>query len=375
MLEKLDQVQWHTLKHAYGSAADVPDLLRLLASPDPEVRQKVLWTLYSNIYHQGTVYEATAYAVPFIVEVLEMLDTHAKHDILDLLFHLAHGHSYIDVHQHLTFTYDEETRNSQAFKDELQRELSWVKAAHDAVAEHYDVYLRLLTEGDERTQLMAVILLGNLPSNREKIAPHLHRYLITTTNATLQMAILYVVAKVFLGQEDLAAQIINPYLASENELVQFFAAVAMVQLQREKVSQDVLLILANALDDTSFEKRYGELFWVNDSFYGLVSAMFCLAGFQATEPYIPKLITPLALHWYTIYALLYLLLDNKPLPEGTTGKNLTDLQRQAITAIGQYALHTTSSAGVQMINLEVADLLDHYGLPSTPEDLKTFLNT
>ena len=35
-LEKLDSVDWAGLKHAYGSAADVPDLIRALASSGHE---------------------------------------------------------------------------------------------------------------------------------------------------------------------------------------------------------------------------------------------------------------------------------------------------------------------------------------------------
>jgi hypothetical protein len=54
MLEGLSQVPWAALEHAYGSASDVPDLIRTRRSPDPEVRKNARWHLYGNIFYQGT---------------------------------------------------------------------------------------------------------------------------------------------------------------------------------------------------------------------------------------------------------------------------------------------------------------------------------
>ncbi|NJO01053.1 MAG: hypothetical protein HC880_04575 [Bacteroidia bacterium] len=41
-----------------------------MASLDPQVREEAPWELCSNICHQGTIYEATAYALPFIIRHL-----------------------------------------------------------------------------------------------------------------------------------------------------------------------------------------------------------------------------------------------------------------------------------------------------------------
>jgi hypothetical protein len=69
MLERLDEVPWDTLEHAYGSAEDVPGLLRLLLSPHPKVRAQTQYTLYGNIFHQGTRCPATPYVIPFLIEM------------------------------------------------------------------------------------------------------------------------------------------------------------------------------------------------------------------------------------------------------------------------------------------------------------------
>ncbi|WDZ86163.1 HEAT repeat domain-containing protein [Micromonospora cathayae] len=92
MLDHLDDIDWARLGHAYGSAADVPDQLRALRSPDEKVRKDALGALYANIFHQGTRYEASAYAVPFLLELLADPATPDRDWLLHLLTSLAIGY-------------------------------------------------------------------------------------------------------------------------------------------------------------------------------------------------------------------------------------------------------------------------------------------
>ncbi len=66
MLSELDEVDWSAPTHAYGSAEDTPELLRLIASPDA---RDAISELYGSIFHQGTVYPATVAAIPFLAEL------------------------------------------------------------------------------------------------------------------------------------------------------------------------------------------------------------------------------------------------------------------------------------------------------------------
>lgn len=97
MLERLDTVDWADLTHAYGRADDVPGQIRSLSSAEPDVREKALHALYGNIFHQGTRYEASSYAVPFLVELLADQATPDRPAILELLAHLAigYGEAYV----------------------------------------------------------------------------------------------------------------------------------------------------------------------------------------------------------------------------------------------------------------------------------------
>ncbi|MFC8244162.1 hypothetical protein [Streptomyces chartreusis] len=69
VLAGLDDRPWGDVEHAYGSAEDVPAVLRALADDDPETAGAALHELYGNIWHQGTVYAATVEAVPFLARL------------------------------------------------------------------------------------------------------------------------------------------------------------------------------------------------------------------------------------------------------------------------------------------------------------------
>ncbi|MEU4625706.1 hypothetical protein AB0G04_37750 [Actinoplanes sp. NPDC023801] len=155
MLNDLDAVDWSGLEHAYGAADDVPGLLRALAAGDREA----LSSLYGNIWHQGTVYEATGHAVPFLVRILD-LQSADPGDVLGLLASIAEGSSYHAVHRPLL---PRSRRDDDEVAGQMETELGWVAAAVRAVAAGTPVYLRLLaTHPDETTRAAAAHLLGTL---------------------------------------------------------------------------------------------------------------------------------------------------------------------------------------------------------------------
>ena len=92
MLETIDEVPWRRLTHAYGAAVDVPGQIRALLDPEAKVRKKALWELYGNIFHQGTRYQATPHAVPFLEELLRSPETPDRAEIVHLMVSLALGY-------------------------------------------------------------------------------------------------------------------------------------------------------------------------------------------------------------------------------------------------------------------------------------------
>ncbi|MEU6787320.1 hypothetical protein ABZ912_49725 [Nonomuraea angiospora] len=81
----LDEIGWGRMRHAYGSAAEVPGLLRDLIDPDPAVRESALDGIYGAVHHQGDVYPCTVAAIPFLVRIAERPDLPGRAGVVELL--------------------------------------------------------------------------------------------------------------------------------------------------------------------------------------------------------------------------------------------------------------------------------------------------
>ncbi|MEV4949273.1 hypothetical protein [Streptomyces sp. NPDC053755] len=86
-LDGLDTFPWASFSHAYGTAEDVPGLLRALAGTDPGEADEALSELYGCVLHQGTVYTASAAAAPFLARAAAA--GHRTADVLGLLGGMA----------------------------------------------------------------------------------------------------------------------------------------------------------------------------------------------------------------------------------------------------------------------------------------------
>ena len=77
----LDSPQWKNLKHAYGSAADIPALLKQLDTyqHSDAIRAEPWFSIWSALAHQGDVYSASFAAVPHIVQILASAPTEAPY--------------------------------------------------------------------------------------------------------------------------------------------------------------------------------------------------------------------------------------------------------------------------------------------------------
>src|ERR1022692_610498 len=72
-LDELDRVPWAELDHAYGTGKlgpqlyqDVAATLRQFGHTKPAAFEEGVDALFSNLCHQGTIYQSTAFAVPFL---------------------------------------------------------------------------------------------------------------------------------------------------------------------------------------------------------------------------------------------------------------------------------------------------------------------
>ena len=132
-LGNIDLVPWGRIRHCYGPATDVPALLRALQSSDAKEREQAWWELYGNLWHQQTIYEATPYAVPFLIHLLSDKGTPERTKVA---FYLA-------------TLYFAETG-----------EPNHLQSTRKAVADGVRVYLDLLKQGEVGEKIFAAYLLG-----------------------------------------------------------------------------------------------------------------------------------------------------------------------------------------------------------------------
>ncbi|SOE07795.1 abaA protein [Streptomyces sp. Ag109_G2-15] len=143
MFRGIDDVDWASMGHAYtDSATDVPELLRGLASDDPERREIALDGMYGAVHHQGDVYDSTVACVPFLFELIANPSIADRGAVIGLLSSIAHASDEDE--------WDEEEAEAFAEFDEDQHE-EWLRhffVARDLVRERAGAFLGLLGDPD-----------------------------------------------------------------------------------------------------------------------------------------------------------------------------------------------------------------------------------
>lgn len=165
MLEELDAIDWSQLTHAYGPAEDVPALLRALVEGTDSEQSAALGGLTSSIWHQGTVYEATAAAVPFLAEVAlaPQVPVAVRAQVLYLLLQIARGGSYSEAHR--------------LDSPNLDLERRWVDDARAAVRQELSGLFALLEDPSPAVRMATVGLVVEFPQHSTpmlSLVRHLH---------------------------------------------------------------------------------------------------------------------------------------------------------------------------------------------------------
>ncbi len=137
------EIPWKNYTHAYGEATDVPRQLLDLQNENSKVRESAIWQLFGNIYHQGTVYEASQYAVPFLIKLISNPELPDRESILVLLAYLADGTSFHDVHSRFLTELDDVPENLDQI---IAEELDYVQRCRDAVIDGMPVFEGLLND-------------------------------------------------------------------------------------------------------------------------------------------------------------------------------------------------------------------------------------
>ncbi len=292
VLEGLDDVAWSKLDHAFGPADDVPDLLRALASADEASRARAQFELYGTLWHQGTVYQATQRAIPYLVESLESAEHVDRPWVLVYLAALAHGNSHHEVHQDIGL-YQQE-RDTPEFHAKIHRELLWVAEAHHAVRIGAPTYHRMLEHEDPDTRAAAAYLLGDLRQDAPVTIPLLARRLEHEEHVVARASLVEALGN--LGDEPLTRVRLAKLVETDpSPYVRWAAARSLAFLAGEDSPPSVAQTLLESLRDPSLlEAAHAESPWAEENTPAASARALLALGPDNAAPALASLVEVLA---------------------------------------------------------------------------------
>ena len=237
MLDRLNDIPWPSLTHAYGPASDVPDLIQQVAQGSDKDRQAAWYELYGNILHQGTVYEATSFAVPFFIELARDSSRTDYDEVLSYLAALAQGTSYRQVHEDVVGSLEGQSRDEH--QTQLARELGWVEKTKLAVRDGIEVYRALLAHSSPAARAAAANLISCLPSEDARVQAWLVERLESETDETVRAALILALSVLSARAGVLHAKVRDAFAASEPFSIRTLAALGHVWTERSGTPKDV----------------------------------------------------------------------------------------------------------------------------------------
>lgn len=176
MLEGLETVQWSKLHHAYGTAEDVPDMLRAMLSDNEEQRQQAYDDFGGSVHHQGDIYDSTVEIIPFVREMLNNPLTPNRGYFAGFLLSVLES----------TVLY---SSDNEMFPHEVRLQFQ----AYEQIENGFTDYLDLLSHDESVVRDTVLQLLYHLPDKADDIIAELWRIVKTEPNILVQARMIVVI--------------------------------------------------------------------------------------------------------------------------------------------------------------------------------------
>ncbi|NIP44201.1 MAG: hypothetical protein GWN61_22370, partial [candidate division Zixibacteria bacterium] len=153
-----------------------PHLLMDLVHENEDTRQAALYELFGNVWHQGTVYEATSYVVPSLINILKSSQSPDRESVAGLLAAIANGVGYLEVHAQPDSPFldtlekilsDEDTD----LEEQIAIEQKWIAAVRMAVDPHLDLLYEFIQHEVWDIRYEVASALGKYPSHAKESLP------------------------------------------------------------------------------------------------------------------------------------------------------------------------------------------------------------
>jgi len=390
MFEGLDEVDWNNLEHAYGKASDVPILLKDLTSKDPETRENALWELYGNIYHQGTRYEATIYAIPFIFQIIRAPNTPQKADLIRFTVDLALGYpeaflpkgpnveDWMDDVAYLKSELEEEDNGNKDYLDWYKHIDAYIDC-YKAVLKEVPTYIQFIKDMDDNIRLNAIFALAWFREEAKTSITKIRELLKKEANTILIASILITLSMLGAYLNDISDHnIFKQYIEGDYPfLIKVSAAISMINILQENTEKETLDFLIFNLEKISqLEISPGSFPWNDGDLVGYVADVLKFFGVESPEIIVPAFCNILKKltgfrAFNLINALFWIVFPEIPDGDEWTLKGLNKYQKQVLRVIaGNMNIWDSEELDYENFSL----LLKDFKLPSTLEGLKKLLN-
>jgi hypothetical protein len=367
MLEKLDSISWSKLEHAYGPAGDTPGLIRGLASKSSEIREQAYDKICFTIYHQGSIYEAAIYSVPFLVELLESPDVLDKHNILYLLYLLSCGGSWHANHYDL-MPLMKDRRDTPEYQKKMRIEKEWVARLKCVLNEESKTYFKLLNSPEQRVRSNAIHLLLSLPEQKEKLPDEFRKRLDLETDEAVRAYLYFGMGS--LSSDNSAISFLDSAFETETSPISKLSIAMQLVAKPAKNAVAATQLLSDTLlaAEPELIKRYSipDRDLISD-----IATTLVLAGREAVDRVLPDFIEYVRANRYEsrCWALLFMAMCSEGKPKRpVVAKELSELQQRAIMTAAETAWYPPRTT-----NVNALDLLRSFGLPDGPAEMDKLL--
>ncbi|TCS93624.1 HEAT repeat domain-containing protein [Hazenella coriacea] len=368
MLERLDQINWKCLAHAYGSAEDVPDLIWGLTSAKENVRHSAWSGLYSSILYEEGVCEAATLAVPFLIELIESESVPDRHRILIYLVDLANATCYLEE------SFEEDDWDEDFYPEgiQLNKEKDWVKETRSAVQKGLPIYTKLLHSPKPMIRSAAAYVLGNIGVQPTEAIRFLRVLLQTEQDPLVQASILLSLNHLKDNHPETISFMNASIQTGTSSLISIVATLALLRINSNHSKAIQLLVDTLNHPDKKLMDLYQQL---PPYKHWLIRDIFlCFRDLpkHQTRPYIPDLIAIFQRSKEGYLSLAWILLSIVFNTQKTT-LNKNDLTKEQIFVLQAIAEFDSlwKDGGCQ----EIKRFLEMKGLPYfyNQEELKNYL--
>ncbi len=241
MFEGLNAIPWADLPHAYGSGEEVPVWLRQLTSDDEQVRQRAMGKLGSSIYHQGSLYPATAYAVPYLIALLQEPTVQGKEAILGLLNAIVNTYPLDEK-----MWYGWEGAEYIGAWGEMPRHIPY-QDCHAAIEAAIPVYITLLEAPVLILRLEAANILTRFPAHVQELWPTLEAALECEPTEAGRADLVLALGRLARNLPEKLAFFLERFKTDQSELGFFAAALVAVRMAKEATPEEVAQFLIRVM--------------------------------------------------------------------------------------------------------------------------------